>query len=570
MKRIVTFASISLGAILVVLTANSPVFRVSAVLSGENGPPQRLENFDARPSAAQQHDDRVSTTETGAKALVKSARVAADGFAERMPGTQFEFADATGLVETVSAGPRTRLALGSSTGSRAQTLRSFVNDNPELFARPGASTLETSFDYANPDGVLGFTGLTQHVDGVPVFQGEARGMFNKASELVRVINYLAPAASDGIEGDFGSPEPALANAMVHVGVDPGGSVPNVISRKAVGSVVFERGPFTDETTAEKVYFPIRPGTLLPAWKFLVWTDSAAYYVIVDARTGGLLWRKCITEEQSLPATFNVYGSNAGLMYTADSPSPFTPGCLTPLACAQPPLIPRTNFTLVGNESPNQFNNLGWIPDTGLPVRTPADPNITDGNNAEVGIDRDGIQGVDANGWATGTPFRVFSYNYNPAPGDPAPGEEPVPPGPQPYPPTPYQQGIITHAFYTVNRFHDAAYRLGFTEQAGNFQHFNFGRGGVEGDRVSFEVQDSSGTNGTSNSTPADGGRSRMQIFRWTGPTPDRDGSLDSQIVVHELTHGVTARMHGNATGLNSNMARGMGEGWSDFFALAML
>src|SRR5690606_33194673 len=48
------------------------------------------------------------------------------------------------------------------------------------------------------------------------------------------------------------------------------------------------------------------------------------------------------------------------------------------------------------------------------------------------------------------------------------------------------------------------------------------------------------------------------------------GALDNQILVHELTHGLSGRLVGNATGLTANMARSMGEGWSDFFALAML
>nr|MBP6214282.1 M36 family metallopeptidase [Pyrinomonadaceae bacterium] len=105
---------------------------------------------------------------------------------------------------------------------------------------------------------------------------------------------------------------------------------------------------------------------------------------------------------------------------------------------------------------------------------------------------------------------------------------------------------------------------------GNFQHFNFGRGGSEGDRISFEVQDGSGTNGANFSTPADGGRGLMQNFRWTLATPGRDGTLDSTVVVHELTHGTSNRLHGNTTGLSTNMARGMGEGWSDFYAAALL
>ena len=56
------------------------------------------------------------------------------------------------------------------------------------------------------------------------------------------------------------------------------------------------------------------------------------------------------------------------------------------------------------------------------------------------------------------------------------------------------------------------------------------------------------------------------MFLWTGGTPDRDGALDSQMVVHEMTHGLSSRLIGNTTGLNSNMSRAMGEGWSDFYA----
>jgi hypothetical protein len=200
---------------------------------------------------------------------------------------------------------------------------------------------------------------------------------------------------------------------------------------------------------------------------------------------------------------------------------------------------------------------------------PADPNITDGNNIEAGLDRDGVTGVDVNGWAFGSPTRVFNRSYNPGPGLPPPGEEPLPPIPS-LPPSDYQQGSITHGFYTINRWHDEMYRFGFTEQARNFQHFNFGRGGAEGDRVSLEVQDSSGTNGSNFTIAADGVRPRIQTFIWTGPTPDRDGTLDSEIVVHEMTHGLTHRLIGNASGLGTNMGAGMGEGWSDFYAIALL
>jgi hypothetical protein len=326
---------------------------------------------------------------------------------------------------------------------------------------------------------------------------------------------------------------------------------------------------TETILAEKFYFPVGSGVARAAWRILLETDKTAHYVVVDA-DGTLLWRKNLIEHQANPATYNVYGNATSLLKTADSPSPFSPGCLAPTGCPQPTAVPRTSFTLIGNETPYTFNDTGWIPDTGLPVRTPADPNITDGNNVEAGIDRVAPQGVDENGWAVGNPPRVFNHTYNPAPGLPPPGEEPLPPGPQPTPPTAFQQGVITHGFYTINRWHDEMYRLGFTEQARNFQHSNFGRGGAEGDRISYEIQDSSGTNSGSVSVTADGTRPRLVMMIFTNTTPDRDGALDGHIAIHEITHALTGRLHGNTTGLGSNMSRGMGEGWSDFYPFALL
>ena len=41
-------------------------------------------------------------------------------------------------------------------------------------------------------------------------------------------------------------------------------------------------------------------------------------------------------------------------------------------------------------------------------------------------------------------------------------------------------------------------------------------------------------------------------------------------MLHELTHGLSNRLHGNSAGLSTNMSRGLGEGWSDFYARALL
>ncbi|KAJ3514000.1 hypothetical protein NLJ89_g2625 [Agrocybe chaxingu] len=126
----------------------------------------------------------------------------------------------------------------------------------------------------------------------------------------------------------------------------------------------------------------------------------------------------------------------------------------------------------------------------------------------------------------------------------------------------------TNAFYLVNTIHDFTYRYGFTESAFNFQQNNFGLGGAQNDRVTVSVQDSAGTDNADFATPADGQSGRMRMFLWDITNPQRDGSLENDIVVHENTHGVTNRMTGGGTGrcLQTTEAGGMGEGWSDAMA----
>jgi hypothetical protein len=135
---------------------------------------------------------------------------------------------------------------------------------------------------------------------------------------------------------------------------------------------------------------------------------------------------------------------------------------------------------------------------------------------------------------------------------------------------------VTNIFFWSNRYHDRLYELGFTESARNFQQNNFGRnpGGANAnaiagnDLVRAEGQDFSGTNNANFSTGSDGNPGRMQMYLW--PNSQRDGDLDNEIVIHELTHGTSNRLHANASGLGNRFGRGMGEGWSDFFARSLL
>jgi len=441
----------------------------------------------------------------------------------------------------------------SSGGGRAEILRDFLGRNSELVGASGreVAALRAAADYTNPDGTLSFVILKQEIDGVPVFRGEVKAGFNKRGEMFRVINNLAPGLeSSSPAADFGDPASAVQSAAGHIDHQ---LTQADTSRNAAESddlkVKFGTGDWA--TTAEKMYFPTEPGVAVPAWRVLIWGPVNAYYVIVDAGTGTMLWRKNIGEDQSQAATYQVYANPNAMINSADNPAPMTPGPVTPVGGVQAAAIARTNVTRVGNEAPYTFNNLGWITDGG---------NATDGNAVEAGVDRVAPNGVDAT--QAGAPARTFTSLWNPPPGNPAPGDAPLT--------AEAQRGSVIQMFYVMNLYHDEMYRLGFTEAAFNFQNDNFGRGGAGGDRVSAEGQDSSGSNNANFNTPADGQRGRMQMYIWNGPTPDYDGTTDVDIIIHEVTHGTSNRLHGNTAGLTTNMARGMGEGWGDFYAHAML
>ena len=52
----------------------------------------------------------------------------------------------------------------------------------------------------------------------------------------------------------------------------------------------------------------------------------------------------------------------------------------------------------------------------------------------------------------------------------------------------YANASVTQLFYTANMYHDLMYKLGFTEDAGNFEMNNDGEGGIGNDLVILNAQ----------------------------------------------------------------------------------
>ncbi|KAI9349189.1 Fungalysin metallopeptidase-domain-containing protein [Obelidium mucronatum] len=129
-----------------------------------------------------------------------------------------------------------------------------------------------------------------------------------------------------------------------------------------------------------------------------------------------------------------------------------------------------------------------------------------------------------------------------------------------------RNAATTNMFYITNAVHDIFYNYGFTEVAGNFQNDNYGKGGQGNDAVVANSQDGAGKNNANFATPPDGQYGKMRMYVFDLATPDRDGALENDIIIHELGHGLSNRLTGgpaNSNCLQTTNSAGLGEGWSD-------
>lgn len=433
--------------------------------------------------------------------------------------------------------------------------------------------------------------VEQRVDGKPVFQSETRVTLTAEGRIVRVVGGFAPqaAATAPAAQRLISAKEALVSAMASVKVQVSADLMSAAHTNADGSqteVVPNDSDVPGNVPSKLVYFPLAPGVLVPAWSQISFTaDGGAWYTLVDAGTGDILWRKSIksnaTDED---ARFRVYVQGDGKT-PADNPAPLSPTTVTQGSGTQPPEIMPTIVSMHAAFNSAASPN-GWIDDGGTTTQgnnvhaymdRAAPANVADTDAASV-LDGDGkpVGNPDIHGRSRdflGTTPRDFQTGYLPPPqgGNPEAGQTATGNGNSgTLAIDSFRRGAVTQLFYISNWFHDELFALGFDEAAGNFQTLNFSGDGLGGDAVLAECQDSSGTNNANFATPPDGQAGRMQMFRFTGPTIDRDASLDAEIVIHELAHGLSNRLVGNGAGLEWAVGGAMGEGWSDFYALSLL
>ncbi len=431
-----------------------------------------------------------------------------------------------------------------------RAVKAFLNEHSAMLGY-GAEALNgtrISREYVGTHNGLRTVVWQQDFNGIPVFDAIVIAHVTRRGELVNLYSELVPdanrAALNGLRGvapAAAAPGLSAAEAIVIAARSIGDAITIeslASSSEAYGAARKQSfqgsGALKGEQSAQLIWLPLNAGTMRLCWQTIVSSKSRSemFLVIVDAETGEIVVRRCLTNYLT-NATYNVY--------TSDSPSPFSPGYQTPGNPAQPPLVARTLVTfpaLNTNASPN-----GWIDDA---------VNETRGNNVDAHADRNDNDQPDLPR-PTGNPFHVFDFPLDLT-----------------MAPATYSNAAIVNLFYWNNFMHDKLYELGFTEAAGNFQNTNFGRGGVGNDAVQADAQDGGGFNNANMATPPDGSPPRMQMYIFNGPNPDRDGDLDAEVMCHEYTHGLSNRRVGGGIGIFELQTAGMGEGWSDFYGLSLL
>ncbi|MCP3101855.1 myxosortase-dependent M36 family metallopeptidase [Myxococcus sp. K15C18031901] len=354
----------------------------------------------------------------------------------------------------------------------------------------------------------------RRVNGIEVFRNEVRVVMDANQELVAISGYLQPRNTEDERNAQASafvvsaPQ-AISKAfqeLTGTALDPralasAGSQGDYAKFAVDSRLAPSTHGFGEVPRAKKVLFPL-PDGLVPAYYVEVNAGPAsnpeasyAAYVI-SARDGSLLFKHNLLQSESF--TYRVWADpvsfipHDGPQGTEATPHPTgnPDGYQAPLNVPSN-LVTLQNFPFSRNDP--------WLPATAT---------TTTGNNVDAYADLgggDGYQeGYDLRAPLTNPSGRAFDYAFDVAQAPDANNTQKL--------------AAVVNLFYLNNFLHDWFYDAGFDEAAGNAQLSNYGRGGLEGDAIRAEAQDSGGRNNANMSTPADGGRPRMQQYIFDGPT----------------------------------------------------
>ena len=373
----------------------------------------------------------------------------------------------------------------------------------------------------------GLAQFEQRINDIEVFRARASVLVDSANQLVSIANSF-PASNIKAWNKSTtfrqSAEEALASAYTaHAGVPLQANAVRDLGQ--VGETAMRNyavdapsGALQVTTaTAKRVLFPtgdrLEPGYYIEILGRANGSrDNDARSYVIAADDGRVLYQASLTMQDAF--SYKVFADATGMKTPTDGPiSDVTPHPTgTPDLKAQTFIAPVMVAMEGFNKNPSGMADP-WLQPTdtltwGNNVRAYSDRNQ---GTTEAGAPiRDGYQdaGPDGGGGdyrAEITSAKTFDRTYDPTK---APNDSPE-----------QIKAAITQIFYVNNWLHDYWYDSGFDEAGGNAQLSNFGRGGVEGDPLRAEAQDSADSGQSNNanmSSLSDGASPRMQMYVWTG------------------------------------------------------
>jgi hypothetical protein len=517
--------------------------RYSRASAPQEYPPEGapFPNFDIRAEyySSIEATDRKEDSQIAAKFALEPKAAAAQAALERnVRGLQMRW-------DPLQERPRLLFSydepLTIASNDPAETIaRRFLRHNRDLYGLGSeVENLKVARNYRSKHNGASHVALQQEYGGLEIFGAEARVTLSRDGRVVVAGSDLVsvPAKNKSDLTPVLSPREALRLAAANVGIELSSSIkPTSRSSGEKNTVTFNSGEqFEFEPTAKLMLFPMSKGNLSLAWqvRFVDKQLGHSYAIFIDDRKGSVLLRHNLTwnlSEQSV--SYRVFAGN-------------TPQPNLPFVSSDPPFTDRQLITFNGDPiaSPR-----GWV-DLSNPT--------TMGNNVIAQTDRSNSNTGSTRPTAVNGSFDfplVLATN----------GQEPEN----------FGEASVTNLFYWCNRVHDYLYKLGFDEASGNFQADNLGRGGLGNDAIVADAQDGGGLNNANFSTSEDGRPgNRMQMYLWNRTSPKVDGSYDAEVIVHEYVHGLTTRLVGgpqNVITLFGLQSGGMGEGWSDWYAMSIL
>lgn len=501
--------------------------------------------------------------------LLKAKREAAFNTLKNLhPRLSGGWDDITGVPRHLAMPDRYLTSPGRAGSNPVEAVKQFVDSRPDLFGHKSAAMVGTAaritrHDTARDTGMTTFV-WQQEVNGVPVYQSTLKANVSRDNEVITIGGGFVDNPDFGELSEekerishISSPPVSAINAVATAAASVGVSVRSSQIKKGTRVEKTEKlqtydAPGLISTYASLAWVPVTWSRLVLAWDVVVGTRSPSgyYRVLVDARNGGTILRYSLSAGAA-PATYRVF-ADSSTFQPYDSPSPMGVPRMSAPSTTQPSVLTSNLITITALNmaaSPN-----GWINDS---------INTTQGNNVSAQREQSALSNYKQGdlGISTDRPTaaanRTFSYLPNF-------GQSPLA--------TPDNRNLsVAQLFYTTNWMHDRLWELGFDEEAGNFQAINFSGKGAGGDLLIADAQDGSGAqNADFWSPPHDGISPRLQMHLFTDPSVDRDSSLDNQMIIHEYAHGLSSRLTGANNVFNTAHAKGLGEGWSDFFALALL